>query len=68
MTTIAKQNNVVTLINVFSDVYSPTVGGWSLKCSDRHGRWHAYDGFDNVPHFRDLLREVEVDPTEIFFG
>jgi hypothetical protein len=22
-------------------VYSPTVGGWSLKWSDRNGRWHA---------------------------
>lgn len=49
-------------------VYSPTVGGWSLKWSDRHGRWHAYEGFQNVPHFRDLLREVEADPTGIFFG
>jgi DUF3024 family protein len=49
-------------------VYSPAVGGWSLKCSDRHGRWHAYEGFENVANFRDLLREVEADPTGIFFG
>ena len=25
-------------------VYSPTVGGWSLRWSDRNGRWHAYQG------------------------
>jgi hypothetical protein len=49
-------------------VYSPTVGGWSLKWSDRNGRWHAYDGFADVPQFRDVLREVEADPTCIFFG
>jgi len=49
-------------------VYSPTVGGWSLKCRDRNGRWHAYEGFDNAPHFRDVLRQVEADPTGIFFG
>lgn len=49
-------------------VYSPTVGGWTLKWSDRNGRWHLYEGFQNVPHFRQLLREVEADPTGIFFG
>ena len=49
-------------------VYSPTVGGWSLKCSDRNGRWHAYEGFQDVPRFLDALREVEADPTGIFLG
>jgi hypothetical protein len=49
-------------------VYSPTIGGWSLKWSDRNGRWHAYEGFQDVPHFRDALREVEADPTGIFLG
>jgi hypothetical protein len=49
-------------------VYSPSVGGWSLRWSDRNGRWHAYEGFQDVPHFRDVLREVETDPTSIFFG
>ena len=29
---------------------------------------HAYEGFQDVPHFRDVLREVEADPTSIFFG
>lgn len=48
--------------------YSPTVGGWSLKWPDRNGRWHAYEGFQDVPHFRDVLREVEADPTGIFLG
>jgi Protein of unknown function (DUF3024) len=49
-------------------LYSPTVGGWSLRWRDRNGRWHAYEGFENVPHFRDVLREVENDPRGIFFG
>ena len=49
-------------------VYSPTIGGWSLKWRDRNGRWHAYEGFQDVPHFRDVLREVEADPACIFFG
>ena len=49
-------------------VYSQTVGGWSLRWSDRNGRWHAYQGFQDVPHFRDVLREVEADPIGIFLG
>jgi DUF3024 family protein len=49
-------------------VYSPTIGGWSLKWSDRNGCWHQYDGFEGVPHFRDVLAEVETDPTGIFLG
>jgi hypothetical protein len=49
-------------------VYSATIGGWSLKWRDRKGRWHAYEGFDDVPQFHDVLREVETDPTGIFLG
>jgi hypothetical protein len=49
-------------------VYSPTVGGWSLRWSDRRERWHRYEGFENRPTFRELLDEVKRDPTGIFFG
>lgn len=49
-------------------VYNQRVGSWSLRWRDRNGRWHAYDGFQNVPHFRDVLAEVVADPTGIFFG
>jgi hypothetical protein len=39
-------------------VYSPTplLSGWSLKWRDRFSGWRAYEGFENVRHFRDLLR------------
>jgi hypothetical protein len=49
-------------------VYSPTVGGWSLKWRDRNLRWHPYEGRQDMAQFRDVLREVEADPTGIFFG
>jgi hypothetical protein len=49
-------------------VYSQRLGAWSLRWRDRNGRWHAYDGFQDVPHFRDVLAEVSSDPTGIFFG
>jgi hypothetical protein len=30
--------------------------------------WRVYEGFEDVPHFRDLLREVETDLAGIFSG
>lgn len=49
-------------------VYNARMGSWSLRWRDRNARWHGYEGFESVPHFRDVLREVEDDPTHIFFG
>lgn len=49
-------------------VYNQRAGRWSLRWRDRNARWHAYDGFQNVPHFRDVLAEVASDPTGIFLG
>jgi len=49
-------------------VYGPTTGTWSLRWPDRNGRWHAYEGFQDVADFSELLREVERDPTGIFPG
>ncbi len=57
-----------TVCAIAKFAYSPTVGAWSLKWLDRNERWHTYQGFERVPQFRDLLREVETDPTGIFFG
>lgn len=63
------QDQALTTEHLFAKiVYSPTIGGWSLKWRDRNERWHAYEGFADVPDFRDALREVEADPTGIFFG
>ena len=49
-------------------VYSPGIGGWSLRWRDRHDRWHRYEGYENRPTFHEVLAEVMRDPTGIFFG
>jgi hypothetical protein len=49
-------------------VYNAKIGSWSLRWRDRNIRWHLYEGFESVPRFRDVLREVEGDPIHIFFG
>jgi hypothetical protein len=48
--------------------YNAKRGAWTLFWPDRNSRWHTYDGFEEKRDFGDLLREVERDPTGIFFG
>ena len=44
------------------------VGGWTLWWADRNNRWHEYDDAPRGLGFEDLLREVEQDPTAVFWG
>lgn len=41
---------------------------WSLFYSDRHEKWHHYDRVKPSRTFNHLLKEVENDPTHIFWG
>lgn len=47
--------------------YSATTNDWSLYWADRNSRWHRY--YDLPPSRVDqVLREIESDPTGIFWG
>jgi Protein of unknown function (DUF3024) len=47
--------------------YDPASHLWTLYCADRNSRWHLY--FDTDPGTVDeLLKEIEADPTGIFWG
>lgn len=48
--------------------YDAEAGVWTLYCADRNGRWHEYWDVDPGPDLEDLLREVDDDPTGIFWG
>jgi hypothetical protein len=47
--------------------YSPTSNLWSLYWADRNGRWHRYDDLDPGT-VDDILDEINLDPTGIFWG
>ena len=48
--------------------YTKANGRWSLFWRDRHLRFHAYDRLSPSVHVDDLLREIDADPTAIFWG
>lgn len=41
---------------------------WTLWWADRNGRWDRYWDVDATPDIDELLREIDEDPTGIFWG
>ncbi len=48
--------------------YTQRTGQWSLYWRDRNLRFHAYDRVPPTAQLQDLLGEVDLDPTAIFWG
>lgn len=41
---------------------------WNLYCRDRNSKWHPYMNLKPTPDFDLLIKEVDRDPTGIFWG
>jgi hypothetical protein len=41
---------------------------WTLYWADRNSKWHEYDLIEPSRAFEALLKEVQEDPTGIFWG
>jgi Protein of unknown function (DUF3024) len=48
--------------------YTKSTRSWSLYWRDRHLRFHRYGQLPPSSHIDDLLREIDRDPTAIFWG
>jgi hypothetical protein len=48
--------------------YTATSKSWTLYWRDRHLRFHLYDLVEPSDSVRELLAEIERDPTCIFWG
>ena len=48
--------------------FCPEDSQWMLYCPDRNSRWHEYYDVAPTEALDDLLREVDDDPTGIFWG
>lgn len=41
---------------------------WNLYCCDRNSKWHLYTQTEPTADFDLLIKEVDRDPTRIFWG
>jgi hypothetical protein len=41
---------------------------WTLYCADRNSKWHFYYEAEPSKNFEELLKQVDEDPTGIFWG
>ena len=48
--------------------YVGTQREWRLYCQHRDLRWHRYQALPAASSFAKLLKEVDADPTGIFWG
>ncbi len=48
--------------------FDPKSMDWTLYCADRNAKWHLYDEIEPSKNIQDLLKEVDRDPTGIFWG
>jgi hypothetical protein len=48
--------------------FDPETGKWTLYWADRNSRWHVYEDVPPNKNLDVLLREVDNDPTGIFWG
>ena len=48
--------------------FRPADSKWSLYWADRNSRWHEYYDLEPSAHIGHLLREIDRDPTGIFWG
>ena len=48
--------------------YNPETGEWMLYWKDRDEKWNEYWDFEPSKDLDDLIREVDEDPTHIFWG
>ena len=47
---------------------TPATRTWALYWRDRNLRFHLYDQLEPSQDIGDLLREIDRDPTAIFWG
>jgi hypothetical protein len=48
--------------------YDEKTGKWTLYCADRNDKWHEYYDIEPTKEIDKLLKEIDEDPTGIFWG
>jgi len=48
--------------------YDNETGEWTLYCADRNDKWHEYMDMEPTKNIEEILKEINEDPTGIFWG
>lgn len=48
--------------------FNEKTGKWTLFCADRNDRWHEYYDIEPTKNIDKILKEIDKDPTGIFWG
>ena len=48
--------------------YDNETGRWTLYCADRNDKWHEYMNIEPTKYIEEILKEINEDPTGIFWG
>ncbi len=48
--------------------YDNETGKWTLYCADRNDKWHEYLDMEPTKYIEEILKEINEDPTGIFWG
>ena len=48
--------------------YDNNANEWSLYCADRNEKWHSHIDSEPTKNIEELLKDIEEDPTGIFWG
>ena len=48
--------------------FDPATRLWTLYWPDRNTRWHVYEDAEPTDDVEWLLREIDLDPSGIFWG
>lgn len=57
-----------TTSNIAQVRYNSKKNEWSLYCRDRNSKWHPYALLPPTTDIDKVLKEIDEDPTAIFWG
>lgn len=63
-----KDKSIWTKSDITRVRYKKANSIWTLYFKDRNEKWRIYDPLPPTPDFGQILREIQADPTGIFWG
>jgi hypothetical protein len=63
-----RDNTKWTTSDIARVTFDRAIDLWALSCRDRNGTWHDYQRLEPQVDIEKVLKEINEDPTGIFWG